>query len=927
LPFDAFISYSHAADKLLAPRLQSALHRIAKPWYRLRSLHVYRDTTNLALNPDLWGAIESALGESGAFIYLASPQAAASRWVQKEIDYWLARKDRQRLFIVMTGGQLAWDRESGDFDWQQSDALPRGLSGVFSAEPLWLDLRWAKQESHLSMNDPRFRDGVATLAAAITGRSKDDLIGEDVRQQRITRRNVVAGVAVLFVTTVLAIWQWQKAVRRELESRSRANAAQALVATQDLQPDLAIEFAMKANAIDAPPPEARQALAEVAYNVPGTRCEMRHGAAVTRVRFLDRMHAAVTASEDGTLRLWALAADRRCPTLRIFRGHRSAVTDVDLSRDEQRMLSASADGQLCRWQVHADTPPRCHNLNRGRIVRAAFVGDGDRAIVANDEAGLAVWDLASGAPAQTLPGPHARLRSLAVHPNGTATAAGDTEGLVCLWDLPAGAARCCNSLKDYATWGIHDLAFAPDGKRLLAGFGGYPGDISLVLINAETCAVDGKMAGHRSHNTVVAFDPEGRIAASGARDRTIALWSLADGGELMRLRGGHSGAITSVVISADGATLLSGSDDHTARWWDIRSGAEEKRIVSGTGLWLATSDNARYAVARGPGTGRHLQLWRVDVDPPKTLQPLTTEVEVLAAAVSDDGELVLIGSIDGHVHLWRPRSNSLLTLVGSHPNRTTRLIFSPDRALALSSAYAPLEGSADFSQLLILWHLSRGKALRNFVGHKRIVRDVAFSPDGRLAVSGSDDGTVRLWDVATGRERRHFDGRGGEVWAVAFSPDGTMIASGHQDLIARVWGTANGDVPRRFIGHTGEVRSVAFDPGGTRLLTGSADGTLRLWSLSDGKEIGRFSGPGGEVSRVAFSGSARRALSFSADLTLRWWDLELPGRLFEWVCENRYTREFECLASQAAPPSRRGSNRNLQHAYLGSDKWKRSTTK
>ena len=79
--YDAFISYSHAADGQLAPALQGALHRFAKPWHRRRALHVFRDQTSLGLTPELWPEIERALAASRYFLLLASPKAAASHWV------------------------------------------------------------------------------------------------------------------------------------------------------------------------------------------------------------------------------------------------------------------------------------------------------------------------------------------------------------------------------------------------------------------------------------------------------------------------------------------------------------------------------------------------------------------------------------------------------------------------------------------------------------------------------------------------------------------------------------------------------------------------------------------------------------------------------------------------------------------------------
>jgi hypothetical protein len=87
LRYDAFVSYSHAADGRLAPALQRALHRLAKPWYQVRALRVFRDETALSTNPHLWTSITDALDESEWFVLLSSPEAAASVWVQRELAH------------------------------------------------------------------------------------------------------------------------------------------------------------------------------------------------------------------------------------------------------------------------------------------------------------------------------------------------------------------------------------------------------------------------------------------------------------------------------------------------------------------------------------------------------------------------------------------------------------------------------------------------------------------------------------------------------------------------------------------------------------------------------------------------------------------------------------------------------------------------
>ena len=104
--YRGFISYSHAADDRLAPALQSGLHRFAKLWYRLRAMRVFRDKTGLAVTPELWGSIQKALEDMDHFLLLASPQAAQSKWVEREVDWWLRNRSATHLLIVWTDGEL-----------------------------------------------------------------------------------------------------------------------------------------------------------------------------------------------------------------------------------------------------------------------------------------------------------------------------------------------------------------------------------------------------------------------------------------------------------------------------------------------------------------------------------------------------------------------------------------------------------------------------------------------------------------------------------------------------------------------------------------------------------------------------------------------------------------------------------------------------
>ena len=138
---------------------------------------------------------------------------------------------------MLTEGTILWDEGTQDFDWRVTDALPRSLSGAFKAEPLWLDLSWAKTGEQVSTGDPRFHQGVAMLAARLHGKSLDEIAGEDVRQHRRTRRVTRAAVAALALLTVSSLAGAWFAVQGQ--RRAERNLAQALTTTDTMVGDVA----------------------------------------------------------------------------------------------------------------------------------------------------------------------------------------------------------------------------------------------------------------------------------------------------------------------------------------------------------------------------------------------------------------------------------------------------------------------------------------------------------------------------------------------------------------------------------------------------------------------------------------------------------------------------------------------------------------
>jgi hypothetical protein len=233
-----------------------------------------------------------------------------------------------------------------------------------------------------------------------------------------------------------------------------------------------------------------------------------------------------------------------------------------------------------------------------------------------------------------------------------------------------------------------------------------------------------------------------------------------------------------------------------------------------------------------------------------------------------------------------------------HVKDWERYVKDPRRAARMPSGrppdLVPVSRQADpglgHPQPVRVWDTHSGAELSCLCGHEdswSAVTSVAFSPDGRLLASGSDDKTVRLWDVHRGAELRCLRAHESGVNGVAFSPDGRLLASASYDETVRLWDVHRGAELHRLHGPVTAVQSVAFSPDGRLLAGASYDKTVRLWDVSKNKLFLRLQGPTRSVDQVCFSAQGRRLVSWS-DWQVWVWDtcsgIGAAVRLNIWLC-------------------------------------------
>ncbi|MCT7976199.1 serine/threonine-protein kinase [Laspinema olomoucense] len=412
------------------------------------------------------------------------------------------------------------------------------------------------------------------------------------------------------------------------------------------------------------------------------------------------------------------------------------------------------------------------------------------------------------------------------------------------------------------TDGVNSVVFSPDGKLLASG----SKDKTLRLWDTVTGMELHQLCGHTKSVVSLAFSPDGKVLASGSEDETMRLWDVVTGRELYQLCE-HTCIVNSVAFSPDGEVLASGSGPHTLWLWNTFTGKElcELSAHMRTVKSVAFSPDGKY-LASG-SLDNTVVLW--DAATGRELRQLSghTYKSVVNLAFSPDGKVLASGSLDNTVRLWDTATGRDLGQLSGHTESVNSVAFSPD------GKYLAVAGNWD--QIVRLWDVAKGQELRQLSGHSLWVESVAFSPDGKYLASGSDDKTVRLWDMAKGRELRQLSGHTHWVFSVAFSPNGKLLASGSGDYTVRLWDVVTGRELRQLCGHTSPVVfSVAFSPDGKFLASGSEDNTVRLWDVVTGRELRQFWRPTGPMKSVAFSPNGKFLASAGCfDNIVRLWDV------------------------------------------------------
>ena len=317
-------------------------------------------------------------------------------------------------------------------------------------------------------------------------------------------------------------------------------------------------------------------------------------------------------------------------------------------------------------------------------------------------------------------------------------------------------------------------------------------------------------------------------------DADIKAWLAEVAGFQQRLAGmyrlerrlsGHEKAVTSMAFGAAGAELVSTGAEGKVLIRDLASGKILRRIDTGgeavsvacspDGTQLAWGVGAKLVItARTEGT--------------KAVAYEGHVLAVLAVAFSPSGKTVVTCGEDDKL-IVRDVAGGKIIATLENKDDVTCLAFSPDGILLVSGTGKLLVGKDD--KLVKVWNVADAKCLHELGGHKKTVRAVAFSDDGKLVASADDEGTILVCEAAGGKEVTRLAGHKGAVSSLAFGKGASALVSGGADMKVRLWDVASGKCTQVLDGHTAPVRAVQFSRDGQRLISAGEDKTIVIWAL------------------------------------------------------------------------------------------------
>lgn len=574
---------------------------------------VFRDIDELKAG-NLPEQIHEALASSLYLIVICSPRSARSEWVNKEIEIFVKiGKERgvnylKRVFpFIVEGAPHAKD--------DTQECFPKVLRDLPADE---------------------------------------ERIGGNVNESGRDMAFIKVMAGMLPNVSMDMLWNRYERDKAEEERRKREERDRLLIMQSRLISEIADNLVKEGNPflaarlaieilpqnLDAPErpytTEAERALRNALSH--NTLVLKRHTSWVNYAVFSPDGRQVVSASDDGTIRVWDSETGKQT---RILDELDCVVHSATFSPDGRRIISASDDG-IHIWDADSGNKINILEGHTDRVNSALFSHDGRRIVSASDDKTVRIWDAKTCKELHKLDGHTDSVLSAAFSPDGRRIVSASNDKTIRIWDADTGKETKIIMEED----AVNSASFSPEGKFIASASESY-----ICIWDAETGMEIKRIDSNPLYNLSANFSPDGRRIVSASWDKKAYVWDVAapeDKEELNVME--HSAYVNYAVFSPDGKRIVSASNDMTVRIWDAET---HQVVITPQGyrqLVSLPNCNADNEVVLSASDDRIIRICKTKTG--EEIHVIQDTTSVQQATFSSDGKSIVSITQDGVAHIW-----------------------------------------------------------------------------------------------------------------------------------------------------------------------------------------------------------------------------------------------------------------------------------
>lgn len=849
----AFISYKRE-DKREARRLQHALEYYRLPNH-LRQENpelpeyvrpVFRDMTDLEVG-ELSAQIHAGLEQSHFLIVVCSPRAAASKWVNDEVEYFISLGKQNKIIPYIIEG------------------VPHASNPDEECYPPSL-LNLSKEKELLGANINEVGKDSATIrvVSRMFNIRFDTLFQRYQREQKKRRRQLIVAIVLAFLfLSGIAGWIWRQNVllkEREwkmMENQARAVAEKANQLVDDGDSYLARMLLLETLKPERPyVPDLESCLRKAysnntavlhsdaenwaicfspddkyivsgdglgrikvwdAYSGVLVHNLKEHDAMVLSISFSpDGKHFAST-SNDKTIKIWDIENGK---LIRTLKGHGHYVYSALYDKDGKKIISASADSTIRIWNASTGDLLKSFKEKESFVRYAQFSPDGKSIIEQSTDSLIRIRDIRTGVLKNMIQGHKMSLESLEYSPSGDKIISTSYDGAIKIWNAKTYIEEKCFT----PSQSVSGATFTPDEKYIIAY--SWIGDTIRVL-DASNGHIEKIFVKHIGgvHDVSVSSDSKRLVSASS--DNTLRIWDLNNNRHIKLI---GEGTFFDVQYTKDGNFIIARTlNENVSRigLWDSRTGDYVKDVMDAedaNGQMALSPDNKLLALSVGIGLfGGETPILLFNTNKGTTIRIEAHDINSIA--FSSDHKKLLVSSDNGFIQIWDIESANLIKTINVaeiYTNMINSVCYSQNNDIIIISSRDNTIGLLD---------AHNHKLTKVLKGHVGPVHECLSNKNGSLLYSASSDNTVKIWDIKSGlcvKTLLHTNG----VNTISLSSDDKWLASGADDRMIRVWNAKTGELVCSLNGHKDRVSKVEFSPDNHHILSYSLlDNNVTIWSF------------------------------------------------------------------------------------------------